>query len=649
MCGVVGLFHPSNPHLPEAGLIRRMAEALRHRGPDGEGFHAEPGLALGHRRLAIVDLAGGAQPMASEDGRLVVSFNGEIYNHQALRRELEAAGHRFRTRSDTEALLHGWREWGPGLLERLNGMFAFALWDRGRGELLLARDRLGEKPLHYARLPDGTLAFASELAGLLALPALPRRLDPVAVDDFLALGYVPDPHTIYAGIRRLPAAHFLLLRQGAAEVPAPRRYWQPPVAPRPAAADDVVAAELAARLDASVRARLMSDVPLGTFLSGGVDSGAVTALAARAVAEAAGGPLATFTIGFPGEGDERPQAALVAARCGTTHRAEPGTADYLAAARDQARIFGEPFGDHSSVPTLAVCALARRHVTVALSGDGGDEVFAGYRRYRWHVLAEAVRAFIPSPLRRQVIGGLARAYPKLDQAPRWLRAKHTLTEISLESALGYYRTVCKLHHDRRRALLSPGLRAALDGHDPAARIGALMAECDPADPLLQAQYADLHTYLPGDILVKTDRTSMAVSLELRPPLLDHELVGWGMALPAGLKQRGGQGKHVLRQAVAPLLPPEILQRRKQGFAASIGGQLRAGAAVVRDRLLGAPMLDSGLFDGAALSRLVEEHAEGRLDHTQALWHLLVFEGFLAAEGRALPDAAAGAADMLVRA
>ena len=623
MCGVVGLFHPSDPRVPALGLLRRMAEAVRHRGPDGEGFHAEPHLGLGHRRLAIVDLAGGAQPMASEDGTLTVSFNGEIFNHQALRHELTAAGHCFRTRSDTEAILHGWREWGPGCLDRLSGQFAFALWDRGRGELLLARDRLGEKPLHYARLADGTLAFASELAGLLALPDLSRRLDPAVVDDFLALGYVPDPQTMYAGIRRLPAAHFLLLRRGVAELPVPRRYWQPPTAAAPAPAD--AAAELARRLEAAVQAQLMSDVPLGAFLSGGVDSSAVTAFAARGRAT----PLATFTIGFPGGADERPQAAAIAAQFGTIHRAKAGTADYLAAARDQAGIFGEPFGDHSSVPTLAVCTLARRHVTVALSGDGGDEVFAGYRRYRWHQLAEAVRAHIPGPLRRRVIGGLARAYPKLDRAPRWLRAKHTLTEISLDSAMGYWRTVCKLHEDRRRGLFSPAQRAAVEGHDPAARFGTLMAECDPDDALLQAQYADLHTYLPGDILVKVDRTSMAVSLEVRPPLLDPSLVAWGMALPAHLKLRGGVGKRVLRDAMAPTLPAELLWRPKQGFAASIGGQFRDQAATLRERLLGAAMLDSGLFDGPALGRLVDEHASGRFDHAQALWQLLVFEGFLA--------------------
>jgi asparagine synthase (glutamine-hydrolysing) len=625
MCGIAGLFHPLRPILPDHARLRRMNDALAHRGPDGSGEHFEPGLALGHRRLSIVDLAGGAQPMTTEDERVCIVFNGEIYNHAALRRELEAAGHRFRTRSDTEAILLAWREWGVDCLARLDGMFAFALWDRDRAELLLARDRLGEKPLDYAWLPDGSIAFASEPAALLTLPDLPRGLDPAAVDAYLALGYVPDPATIHAAIRRLPAAHFMLLRRGEAGG-APRRYWRLPTKAAAAPAD--APAELAARLDAAVRARLMADVPLGAFLSGGVDSAGVAALAARAAA----GPLATFTIGFEGANDERAQAAAVATLYQTEHHAEAGNANYVAAAREQGRLFGEPFGDHSSVPTLAVSQLARRHVTVALTGDGGDEVFAGYRRYRWHSMAEAVRRYIPTGARRHVIGALARAYPQMAQAPRWLRAKSTLTEISLDSALGYYRTVCKLHEERRRGLLSPRLRAALDGYDPSARIAALMAECDPDDGLLQAQYADLQTYLPGDILVKVDRMSMAASLEVRPPLLDPLLVAWGLALPAGLKLQAGRGKEVLRRALAPYLPNDLLFGPKRGFAADIAGQLRAQLPELRARLMGPAMLDSGLFDGAAVSRMVDEHGAGTADHAQALWQLLTFEAFLAAQG-----------------
>ncbi|MBW6397539.1 asparagine synthase (glutamine-hydrolyzing) [Roseomonas sp. HJA6] len=634
MCGIAGLFHPFRPEPPAAALLRGMTDAQRHRGPDGEGFHAERHLGFGHRRLAIVDLAGGTQPMATADGAVVVTFNGEIYNHEQLRLELQRLGHVFRSRSDTEVLLHGWRAWGADMPARLVGMFAFALWDREAGRLFLARDPLGEKPLHYAVMPDGGFAFASEIGGLTALPNLPRGLDPVALDDFLALGYVPEPATIEAAIRRLPPAHALMLRLGEpVEAAMPRRYWSPPRMAGQGAAD--AAESLRARIDAAVRARMMSDVPLGAFLSGGIDSGVVTSLAA----EATDHPLATFTIGFAGAADERPDAALVAARYGTRHTSEDGAAaDYLAMAREIPRIFGEPFGDTSAVPTLAVSALARRHVTVALSGDGGDEVFAGYRRYRFHMMAEAARRLIPAGLRRGAFGALARAYPKLDRAPRWLRAKATLTELSLDSAMGYYSTVCRIAEARRRALLSPTLRATVAGHDPSDRFVQLMDECDTEDPLLQAQYADLQTYLPGDILAKVDRTSMAVSLEVRPPLLDPALVAWGMALPSAMKLRNGQGKHILREVAAALLPSELLARPKRGFATGLAGHFRARADVIRDRLLGGALADSGMFDLRTLGALVDQHAAKATDHSQALWHLLILEGFFAQRAGAVEPA-----------
>ncbi len=625
MCGLAGLFQPGGAEI-DAALLRRMTGAMSHRGPDGDGFHVEPGIGLGQRRLAVIDVDAGQQPMFNEDGAVALVFNGMIYNHDALRELLQAQGHVFRTRCDTEVIIHAWESWGPDCVQRLSGMFAFALWDRNGQTLFLARDRLGKKPLHIMGMPGGGLAFASELGALAGVPGHSRRLNPAAIDDYFAFGFIPDPLTIYEGISKLPAAHTLLIRHGKPGIP--RRYWTPAITPGPQTEAEAVPV-LLAHLRRSVADRLLADVPLGAFLSGGVDSSAVVAMAAP-MRDA---PLTTFTIGFEGAGDERPFAAAVAARYRTDHHAEPAAFDYIAAARTQATIYGEPFGDSSSVPTHAVCQLARRHATVAISGDGGDEVLGGYRRHQWHLIAEGVRSHIPAGLRRRVIGQLARAYPKLDRAPRWLRAKHTLTEISLDSALGYYRTVCKVHHAQRRALFSRTLAAQLDGHDPADQVAAIMDRCDEADPLQQAQMVDLETYLPGDILTKVDRASMAASLEVRAPLLDHSLVEWGLSLPTALKIRRGGGKYLLKRAMEPYLPHDILYRTKQGFAASLANQFRAGADRLRDRLLGDAMAGSGLFDAGTLARLIDEHEEGRFDHSGVLWLLLVFEGFLFSQAK----------------
>ena len=628
MCGLAGIYHQAGAPI-DRGLLERMTTVLTHRGPDGEGFHTEPGVGLGHRRLSIVDVAGGQQPMWNEDHSVVIAFNGEIYNFPELRPELQAMGHVFRNRCDTEAIIHAWEAWGPDCLKRLNGQFSFALWDRNQRTLFLARDRLGKKPLYYARCPDGSLVFGSEMVALAQVPDLSRQISAAAVDDFFAFGYVPDPHTIFEGVHKLPAAHYLLLRPGSHA--APRRYWSAPTESHQVPEHEAIEA-VRGKLSDATQLRLMADVPLGAFLSGGVDSSAVVATAAMLKTS----PLSTFTIGFPGAEDETPRAEIMARRYGTAQHADQARPDYLQAARDQALIFGEPFGDSSSVPTEAVCALARRHVTVALSGDGGDEVFAGYRRYRWHQMAEAVRAYLPAPIRRNVLGQLAAAYPKMDWAPRWLRAKHTLTEISLDSALGYYRTLAKTQHDLRRQMFAPALRTQLDGHDPAARVADLMQACDTNDSLLQAQYVDVNTYLVGDILTKVDRTSMAHSLEVRAPFLDHDLVGWGMSLPPALKLRGHEGKWVLKRALEPIVPPALLYRRKQGFAMGLSGLFRREAGRLRERLLGGPMLDSGLFDQAAIAGMIDRHEQGRSDFAGPIWLLLAFEGFLAMQSAAAP-------------
>jgi asparagine synthase (glutamine-hydrolysing) len=622
MCGIAGLFRPDGGPV-DVRALRAMTAALAHRGPDGDGFHVEPGVGLGQRRLAIIDPEGGAQPIFNEDGSVAIIFNGMIYNYRELMPELQAAGHVFRTVCDTEVIVHAWEEWGEGCLARLNGFFAFVIWDRNRGTLFMARDRLGKKPLHYAVLPDGGMAFASELCAFDALPELKRRIDPVAVSEYFTWSYVPDPRTIWAGIAKLPAAHALLWKQGEA-MPAPVRYWRPATG-RMGISEAEALAQFPGFFEDCVGKRLIADVPLGAFLSGGVDSSAVVAVASGLRSRS----LDTFTIGFEGQEDETPYARMVAERYGTTQHNDHTTLDYLQGAAGTARIFGEPFGDQSSVPTFAVCALARRFAKVAISGDGGDEVFAGYRRYRWHVLNEAVRKYIPAGMRRSVLGTLARIYPKLDWAPRFLRAKYTLTELSLDSALGYARTLVRSQDDLRAALFSPALSASLVGHDPMAATSALMEESGSEDALVQAQYADIHTYLVGDILTKVDRASMANSLEVRAPLLDYRMVEWGLRLPAELKLRDGSGKYLFKKAMEPMLPNEVLYRPKQGFAATLAPMMRAEAGRIRALLLGPAMLDSGLFQQRTLARLVDEHESGRSDHSLILWLLLVFQGFLA--------------------
>ena len=625
MCGLAGIFDLRRRSAIDETVLREMTSALRHRGPDGEGFHVEPGLGLGHRRLSIVDLSSGAQPMENEDGSVVVVFNGEIYDYQPLRRSLERAGHVFRTVSDTETIVHAWETWGTGCLEHLSGMFAFALWDRNRQQLFLARDRLGKKPLYYSITSQGELIFASELRGLTVHPRFKRTFSVTALEDYLTYGYIPDPRSIYDAAKQVPAGHYLLLERGAS-VPMPQCYWQPRFGSATVAEDEATD-ELLQGLTKCVERRLVADVPLGAFLSGGIDSGTIVALMAGLRSD----PVATFTIGFDDGSDETPFAAAVATKYATAHAAERVGIDYIDAAREQAAIFGEPFADSSSVPTYQVSRLARKHVTVALSGDGGDELFAGYRRYQWHLLAEGMRRYLPSAVRRRAVGGLARMYPKLDRAPRWLRAKTTLTEISLDSALGYYRTAARILDEERRQLFSETTKQQLDGYDPSARIGSLMDEAETDDPLARAQYVDLKTWLVGDILTKVDRASMANSLEVRAPLLDHTFVEWAMRLPRSLLLRHGQRKYILRRAAERLLPQDVIHRPKQGFARPLKDQFRNGGAVrLRERLLRGAIPDSGYFDLATVSRWIDEHDRGVFDRSNALWALLVFEGFLQA-------------------
>ncbi|HTM94820.1 MAG TPA: XrtA/PEP-CTERM system amidotransferase [Croceibacterium sp.] len=622
MCGIAGIFHLTTPKPVDPARVERMTEALYHRGPDGSGIWTAPGIGLGFRRLSIIDLAGSPQPMHSTDGRAVLVFNGEIYNFRELRRELEAGGAVFRTEGDGETILAAYQKWGVDCLPRLHGMFAFALYDLDRRTLLLARDRLGVKPLLMARLSDGSLAFASELKGLLAHPLLRREPDVKAVEDYMTWGYVPDHASLLQGVEKLPAGHYLLLRQGVAPG-APVRWWDVSFAGRHKGSDADLEAELLYHLRQAVTSRMISDVPLGAFLSGGVDSSTVVALMAEASRER----VRTCSIGFDEAAlDESSYAERVANLFATSHSARRVDPDDFSDVDRLAEIFDEPFADASALPTLRVCQLARETVTVALSGDGADEAFAGYRRQVFHAGEERVRSLLPAGFRRAALGTLADIYPKADWAPRPLRAKATLRAIAGSGDEGYARAVAVCSPELRERLYSAEFlrrRGAYRGED---RWIETMQRAEARSGLDRAQYADLMFWLPGDILTKVDRTSMAVSLEAREPLLDHRLVEFAASLPERMRVRGGQGKWLMKRTMRRYLPDDILYRPKQGFVTPIAQWLRgplAGAA--RAISNSAPLARSGWFDPVQIGHIAEAHIAGRSDQSRVLWQLIMLD------------------------
>ncbi len=626
MCGIAGIYHLETAKPVDPARLRAMLHPMSHRGPDGSGEWTAPGVGLGHLRLSIIDIEGSPQPMASDDEAVTISFNGEIYNFRQLRAELEDRGHRFRTSGDTEVILAAWRQWGPDCLSRLNGMFAFAIHDHQRGCLFLARDRLGVKPLHFARLSDGSIAFASELKGLLRHPLLRREANLSAVEDFLALGYVPDDNCIMAGVSKLGAGHYLLLERGK-PFPALTCWWSPDFSNRIRASEGEAAEHLVHLMRAAVTDRMVADVPLGAFLSGGVDSSAVVALMAEASAKA----VKTCTIGFDQAAlDETAYAATIADRFATDHRTRTVAAADFALVDRITDMFDEPFADASALPTYRVCELAREEVTVALSGDGADEAFAGYRRLVFHHQEERLRSLIPAVLRRNLLGPLARIWPQMDWAPRPLRARATLASLSKSGAEGYAEAVGVTGPDQRARLFNDAAIRALGDHVAETRYWQAMAEAPARERLDRAQYADLKIWLPGDILTKTDRMSMAVSLEAREPLLDYRLVEFAASLPAAMRVKGGTGKAILKQAMERYLPHDILYRPKMGFVTPVSHWFR-GALTEQARALAhsGTLARTGWFDMAEIERVVAAHQSGRRDHGRLIWQFFMLEKSLA--------------------
>ncbi len=626
MCGISGIFDLVGRRDFSVDLVSGLNNIQAHRGPDACGIYQEPGLALGHRRLSIIDVKTGQQPLFNADFSVGVVFNGEIYNYRELRLELQAMGYEFKTCSDTEVIVHAWSAWGTACVNKFRGMFAFGLWDRVQQLLFLARDRMGVKPLHYSWLPDGSFVFGSELKVITAHPGFIKDINSLAVEDYFSFGYVPDDKCIYRHVYKLPAGHVLLVRRGVTIIPEPRAYWDVHFAENRHIPWEEASGELQQRIREAVQLRMVADVPLGAFLSGGVDSSVVVATMAGLAHDS----VRTCAIGFDDpDFNESAFAQQVADRYHTRHCLEIVQSNDFDLIDTLAWLYDEPFADSSAIPTYRVCEMARKHVTVALSGDGGDESFAGYRRYRMHMGEELVRQHLPHGLRRHLFGVLGRIYPKADWAPRPLRAKTTFQAMAMDSVQAYHHSMSHLRSHQRERLFSASFRRQLAGYNSLEVFRTHAAQARTDDPLALLQYLDYKTWLVADINTKVDRASMAHGLEVREPLMDHVLVEWLATLPSHFKLRGTQGKYMLKKAFEPLLPHDVLYRPKMGFSVPLAHWLRGP---LRQRMqasvLSPRMLDVGYFNPQELQRLVQEHLGGLHDHGVALWMLTMFDAFL---------------------
>lgn len=611
MCGIAGFVNRDSSKMADVALLQQMTRALVHRGPDEEGYFAHGPVGLGMRRLRIIDLAGGKQPIANEDGSVWVVFNGEIYNFLELRRALESRGHRFATQSDTEVIVHLYEERGAECVQELRGMFAFALWDVKTQKLLIARDRFGKKPLYYAHTDDG-LWFGSELKSLLCVTNLPRDIDASAVDDYLALGYIPAPQSIFRAMRKLPPASVLEWRTGQIQI---RRYWRLQWAVNPSVNEHEAVEELREQLSDAVRCRLIADVPFGAFLSGGVDSSTVVWLMSQQLRE----PVKTFAMGFAQQGfNELPFAREVGRAFKTDHHEEIVEPDALALLPELVHAFDEPFGDSSAIPTYLVSRLARQHVTMALSGDGGDELFAGYERYARYLLMSRLHTAFLGGAGANTLAAVCTAVGST--SPRLHRYAAALRRIALPPLERYAQLVGLYAPDLRRELLA--LRQFKPREVPAA-MAAAWREALTFDPVRRLQAVDTDTYLPDDVLVKVDRSSMANSLESRAPLLDHRLWEFVAGLPTSLKLAHGQTKYLLRRVLRNQVPHTVLDRPKQGFAIPLSHWFHSGWQDLARPLLLEGNLDD-YFDRRCVERMVTEHASGLIDHGEHLWLLLMF-------------------------
>jgi asparagine synthase (glutamine-hydrolysing) len=618
MCGITGFINFSS-HKPEeaALLVRKMADTLAHRGPDEEGFYEDNHAALGHKRLSIIDLSSGQQPMAGGDGRFQIVFNGEVYNFQEIRTELVHKGHGFNTASDTEVVLHAYMEWGDICVEKFNGMFAFAIWDSRKKTLFAARDRVGKKPFYY--FWDGTFfAFASELKALMAGSFTKKQVDPKALDCYFSFGYIPVPYSIYKDVKKLPAAHTLSLGPDGITL---KKYWDLDFDMASGLTLDQAAESLAELLHDSVKIRLISDVPLGAFLSGGIDSSLVVSFMSR-ISE---NPVATHTIGFDDTGfNELPAAGLVADYLKTDHHAFVVAPDASKTLEEIAFFLDEPFADSSALATWHVCRMARKNVTVALSGDGGDEGFGGYTfRYLPHQMESRLRSVLPAIVRTPLFSLIGALYPTGPKLPRFLRLKTIFENLSVSDAQAFYYDLIWLRQEVRQHLYAEDLINALKGFTPAETVMPVYCKSRGKDPFSRSQHTDIQCYMTDDVLVKVDRMSMAHSLEVRNPLLDHRVLTFAAGLPLHLKVKNGTGKRLLRHLAAKHLPPKIITLPKKGFAIPAAHWLRNDLSTfARDHIFNSDLILSFL-NPEPLHTLWSHHQQGRADHSVLLWGLMM--------------------------
>jgi asparagine synthase (glutamine-hydrolysing) len=618
MCGIAGVYNYASEQPIDAARLKHMTDVIAHRGPDDDGFFIAGRVGLGHRRLSIIDVAGGHQPIFNEDGTVAIVFNGEIYNYLELAKLVEARGHKLQTRSDTETIVHLYEEFGEGCVALLRGMFAFAIWD-GRKQtqptMLLARDRLGKKPLYYADY-RGRLLFGSEVKSIIADPAIPREIDPEALADYFSFLAIPAPKSIFQHVRKLRPAHYLVVTPNGVRE---QEYWDIDFRQPEIRSAEEWQEQLLDALREAVDIRLMSEVPLGAFLSGGVDSSAVVAMMTKITNR----PVVTASIGFTAEEfSEAAAARKFAESVNAEHHERIVNPDAVSVVEKLAYHYDEPFADSSAVPTFYVSQVAREFVTVALSGDGGDENFAGYRRYKFDVAENRVRNVLPASLRKPAFGAMAAVYPQLDWLPRPLRAKATLRNLSLDPAEAYFQSVYGAVARERDGLLSADVVTKLRGYNPFDLFRYYYNRAATDDPLSRAQYVDMKTYLVDDILTKVDRASMAVSLEVRCPILDHKFMELAARIPSDWKLRNGVGKYIFKQAIRKIVPEEVLTRPKMGFSIPLAEWLRGDLRELAHSLLFETNND--WLNQTAVKSLWERHQSGLRDFGTPLWTILMF-------------------------